>query len=182
MLTGLFCFLPLLALVQGLFVSPYVKNIPQSELRRYIAQSDFLSAVITYSDSTKLCEEMEPHLTKVAETYAHFMKTYAVECSTMEEPKCTPEMAAKLPGLQLSDHIHQLSLRLAGCPCAGIKDQLGLHAAQIRGTRFLVMDFFHTVPSFGSEFIGRPRHSCERAEQFVYWFWPAAACCRCLFW
>lgn len=101
MLTGLLCYLPLLTLVQGLFVSPYVKNIPQSDLRKYIAQSDFLSAVITYSDSTKLCEEMEPHLTKVAETYANFMKTYAVECSTMEEPKCTPEMAAKLPGLQL---------------------------------------------------------------------------------
>ena len=101
MLTGLLCCLPLFALVQGLFVSPYVKNVPQSQLRKLIAQSDFLSAVITYSDDTPLCKDMEPHLTKVAETYANFMRTYAVECSTMEEPKCTPEMASKLPGLQL---------------------------------------------------------------------------------
>ena len=101
MLTGLLCSLSLFTLSYGLFVSPYVKNIPQRELRKNIASSDFLSAVITYSDDTPLCKDMEPHLMKVAETYANFMRTYAIECQTLEEPKCTPEMASKLPGLQL---------------------------------------------------------------------------------
>lgn len=88
--------------VSGLFVSPSIRNVPGSQLWSLVQASDYLSVILTYADGNALCEKLEPHILTVAETYKELIRFYAVECHTVVEYECTPEMEKTLPGLLLA--------------------------------------------------------------------------------
>jgi len=91
-----------LCAVSSLFLSPHMRNVPGSQIWNLVQASDYLSVVITYTDENELCKKLEPYILTVAESYKHLIRFYAVECHTVVEYECTPEMEKSLPGLLLT--------------------------------------------------------------------------------
>lgn len=91
-----------LCAVSSLFISPHMRNVPGSQVWSLVQASDYLSVVITYTDENELCKKLEPYILTVAESYKHLIRFYAVECHTVVEYECTPEMEKSLPGLLLA--------------------------------------------------------------------------------